>query len=151
MENDLTTLGVTTNAQKLYLAYYDGGHVDRCASAAYPPLLPGRLAALYLQGTISGGPNCSANNFAVSPTAAPGYLEFVGAHEVMHLLGFVSPGAPDHGFSGHTITDPNDLMYAGTAPWTPSRFDQPRRNYFNPSGMAAGVGNFATSPYVIAP
>jgi hypothetical protein len=151
MEKDLTTLGVTTSTQKLYLAYYDGGHVDRCASAANPPRLAGRLAALYLQGTITGGPNCNTNNFAASPTAAPAYLEFVAAHEVMHLLGFVSAGAPDHGFSGHTITDPNDLMYAGTAPWTPSRFDQPRRNYFNPAGLAAGVGNFATSPYVIAP
>jgi hypothetical protein len=150
LEKDLTTAGLSVNAQKLYLAYYDGGHIDRCGSSAYPPLLPGKVAALYLQGTIAGGPNCNTNAFALTPTAAPGYLEFVGVHETMHLLGLVSSGAPDHGFTGHTITDPSDLMYAGSAPWTPSKFDQARRNYFNPAGLGAGLLNFATSVFTVS-
>jgi len=151
IEKDLAAAGVSTNTQKLYLTYYDGGHIDRCGSAAYPPLLPGRVAAIYLQGTITGGPNCNTNAFAATPTSTPGYIEFVGAHETMHLLGLVSAAAPDHGFTGHTITDPNDLMYAGSAPWTPSRFDQQRRNYFNPSGFTGAILNFATSPFVTTP
>ncbi len=149
IEKDLTSAGVSANSLKLYLTYYDGGHIDRCGSAAYPPLLPGRVAAIYLQGTIAGGPNCNTNAFAATPTSAPGYIDFVGAHETMHLLGLVSAAAPDHGFTGHTITDPNDLMYAGTAPWTPSKFDQPRRNYFSLTAFPAGILNFATSPFVI--
>ncbi|MEP6780326.1 MAG: hypothetical protein ABJC26_10580 [Gemmatimonadaceae bacterium] len=150
IEKDLAAAGVSTNTQKLYLMYYDGGHIDRCGSAAYPPLLPGRVAAIYLQGTITGGPNCNTNDFPASPTSAPGYIDFVAAHETMHLLGLVSPAAPDYGFTGHTITDPSDLMYAGTATWTPSKFDQLRRNYFNLTGLGAGILNFATSTFVIA-
>lgn len=151
IEKDLVAAGIATNAQKLYLTYYDGGHIDRCASAAWPPALVGRVGALYLQGTIPGGANCNTNSFAASPSAAPGYLEFLAAHEMMHLLGAVSTGAPDHGLSGHTINDPTDLMYAGTSAWRPSKFDQARRNYFNPAGLPSGLGNFATSTFVVTP
>ena len=151
LERDLMAMGTTTNAQKLYLAYYEGGHVDRCGSAAWPPVRPGRVAALYLHGTMAGGPNCDTNAFAISATSPPGYLEFVAAHESLHLLGVVSAAAPDHGLAGHVITDPNDLMYAGALPWTPSRIDQARRNYFNPAGLGMGLINLATSAAVITP
>jgi hypothetical protein len=151
IERDLVAAGVATNTQKIYLTYYDGGHIDRCASAAWPPALPGRVGAIYLQGTIPGGSNCNNNPFVATPTATPGYLEFLAPHELMHLLGTVATGAPDHGFSGHTINDPADLMYAGTSPWRPATFDAGRRNYYNPAGLPAGLGNFATSPYVVVP
>ncbi len=151
LERDLVAAGTATNAQKLYLAYYEGGHLDRCGSAALPPTLPGRVAALYLHGTIVGGPNCDAHAFAPSATSVPGFLEFVAAHETLHLLGVVSAAAPDHGLAGHVITDPSDLMYAGTLPWSPSRVDQARRNYFNPAGLGLGLANFATAAAVITP
>jgi len=152
LEKDLTELGVIAESlQKIYLVYYEGGHKDRCGSAAWPPLLPGRVAAVYLHGSIIGGPNCNTNLFASTGTSSPGYLEFVAMHEVLHLLGLVSVNAPDHGLSGHLTTDPSDVMYAGTAPWTPSRLDPSRRNYFNPAGLPIGVANFATSPFVVTP
>ncbi len=151
IERDLVAAGIATNTQKLYLTYYDGGHIDRCASAAWPPATPGRVGAIYLQGTIPGGANCNTNAFAASSIAAPGYLEFLAPHELMHLLGTVATGAPDHGLSGHTINDPADLMYAGSQAWRPATFDAGRRNYYNPTGLPAGLGNFATSPYVIVP
>ncbi len=152
LEKDLLALGVVAAAQqKIYLMYYEGGHVDRCGSAAFPPLLPGRIAVLYLKGTNTGGPDCETNVFAATATSTPGYLEFVAVHEVLHLLGLVSLAAPDQGSSGHLTTDSSDLMYAGSARWTPSRIDQTRRNYYNPAGLPGGLGNLATSPFVITP
>jgi hypothetical protein len=151
IERDLVAAGIATNTQKLYLTYYEGDHIDRCASAAWPPATPGRVGAIYLQGTIPGGPNCNTNAFAATSVAAPGYIEFLAPHELMHLLGAVATASPDHGLSGHTITDPADLMYAGTSPWRPSKFDEGRRNYFNPSGLPAAQVNFANSAWVVVP
>ncbi|MCC7053275.1 MAG: hypothetical protein IT355_08385 [Gemmatimonadaceae bacterium] len=151
IEKDLVAAGVAASATKLYLVYYEGGHVDRCASAAWPPALPGRVAAIYLHGTIAGGRNCDQNSFVTVPTAAPGYLEFVAAHELIHLLGGVSTSAADHGLGGHTIVDPADLMYAGPSAWQPSKFDVARRSYYNPAGLPSGVMNFASSPFVVTP
>lgn len=152
LEKDLLALGVVAALQpKIYLTYYEGGHIDRCGSAAFPPLLPGRIAVLYLKGTITGRPDCDTNPFAVTSTSAPGYLEFVAVHEVLHVLGLVSVAAPDHGFNGHLTTDSSDLMYAGSARWTPSRIDQAQRNYFNTTGLPGSLGNLATSPFVITP
>ena len=104
-----------------------------------------------LKGTIPGGPECDTNPFAATSTSAPGYLEFVAVHEVLHVLGLVSVAAPDHGFNGHLTTDSSDLMYAGSARWTPSRIDQAQRNYFNTTGLPGSLGNLATSPFVITP
>ncbi len=152
LEKDLVALGVVAAAlPKIYLTYYDGGHIDRCGSAAFPPLVPGHIAVLYLKGTLTGGPDCDTNAFAATAISAPGYFEFVAVHEVMHLLGLVSSAAADHGLSGHLTTDSSDLMYAGSARWTPSRIDQTRRNYYNPAGLPGQIGNLATSPFVITP
>ena len=95
--------------------------------------------------------DCDTNPFAATSTSVPGYLEFVAVHEVLHLLGLVSLAAPDQGLSGHLTTDSSDLMYAGSARWTPSRIDQTRRNYYNPEGLPGGLGNLVTSPFVITP
>ncbi len=132
----------------LLLVYYDGGHQTRCGSAAYPPALPGVVAAIFLKGLASSSFPCSANPFAASPTAAPGYIEFVAAHESLHLLGIVSPTAPNYS-NQHVGNDPTDLMYAGSQPWQPSKLDATKTNYYNAAGLPVGIINLSVSPFLV--
>jgi hypothetical protein len=148
LEADLAALGFN-DGNKAYLVVFDGVNTTACGSAPRPPLLPGRVAGLYLRGTIPGADPCATHALAASATAAPGYLEFVSLHEVLHILGVVGAGAPNHAFDGHVGHDPSDLMYAGTQVWTPSRIDQARTNYFNPAGLGGGLPNLAQSGYLL--
>jgi hypothetical protein len=148
LEADLAALGFN-DGNKAYLVVFDGVNITACGSAPRPPLLPGRVAGLYLRGTIPGADPCATHSLAASATAAPGYLEFVSLHEVLHILGVVGAGAPNHAFDGHVGHDPSDLMYAGVQPWTPSRLDQSRSNYFNPAGLGVGLPNLATTGYLL--
>ena len=139
-----------SSATKIYAVYYDGGAVNTCGSGPWPPLLPGRVTALYLHGTFdTGAPPCDANPFASSPTAAPGYIDFAMIHEILHALGIVSSVAPNHTLSGHVSTDPTDLMYAGSLPWRPAVLDFNKQNYFNATGLPAGIINLAQSSYML--
>jgi hypothetical protein len=147
IEKDLAALGLVV-APKIYAVYYDGGSTFACGGGAWPPALPGRVAALYLQGTPPGARACNTNPFAGFPSSAPGYLEFAMIHEVMHTLGFVSSAAPHFAAAGHTNDGPTDLMYAGAQPWTPSVLDLGRDDYYNPDGLPVGVLNLATSTYL---
>jgi hypothetical protein len=150
LEKDLRAAGFT-QGNTLLLTFYDGRHVDRCASAAWPPALSGTLAALYLRGAPTSSAPCAGNPFAATAIAAPGYWEFSALHEMFHLLGLVSTAAPDHTLAGHVGNDPTDLMYAGTLPWRPAVVDVSKSNYYNNDGLPAGVTNFTLSPYVITP
>jgi hypothetical protein len=150
IQKDLRAAG-WTQRDVLLLAYYEGRHVDRCASAAWPPVIAGSAAVVYLHGAPESELPCDDNEFAESPNDAPGYMEFVVLHELFHLLGVVSPQAPDQALSGHVTGDPTDLMYAGTRPWRPATVDVSKRNYYSPSALPSGVKNFAESPFVIAP
>jgi hypothetical protein len=67
---------------------------------------------------------------------------------MLHVLGIVHDGAPN-AVNGHVSHDPSDLMYAGAQPWTPSRMDQSRGNYFNPTGLGGGITNLAASPFLV--
>ncbi len=147
IEKDLTALGLVV-APKIYAVYYDGGSTFSCGGGAWPPTLPGRVGALYLQGTPPGSVACNVNPFAASPTAAPAYLEFSMIHELMHTLGFISSTAPHFTLSGHVSDSPADLMYAGSMPWAPSTLDVGQDDYYNASGLPAGILNFAASPYL---
>jgi hypothetical protein len=120
-----------------------------CGSAPRPPVHPGRMAGIYLKGTIPGAAACATNPLAASSVAPPGYFEFVTLHEVLHVLGVVDSNAPNHAFDGHVGHDPSDLMYAGVQAWTPSRIDQQRTNYFNAAGLGGGLVNLAQSPYLM--
>lgn len=148
VEKDLAGLGLIT-ASTRYLAYHDGGNTTACASAPRPPAHPGRLAGIYLKGTIPGAAPCASNPLASSATAPPGYFEFVMLHELLHVMGAVDGNAPDHAFDGHVGHDPSDLMYAGVEAWTPSRIDQQRRNYFNAGGLPGGLLNLAQSAFLL--
>ncbi|MBC7841475.1 MAG: hypothetical protein H7099_04155 [Gemmatimonadaceae bacterium] len=148
---DLRTAG-WNQANLLLLAYYDGRHIDRCGSAAVPPTIyPGNTGAIYLKGAPTSPVPCATTPFAAAPTTAPAYQEFLALHEMFHLLGLVSTPAPNHALAGHVGNDPTDLMYAGTQVWRPSTVDVTKTNYYNAAGLPAGVTNFTTSPYVVAP
>ncbi|MBL0179228.1 MAG: hypothetical protein IPP98_08910 [Gemmatimonadetes bacterium] len=149
LEKDLAALGFNS-ATKAYAVYFDGINTTACGSAPRPPALPGRIAGLYLKGTPPGAPGCATNAFAASPTSAPGYLEFIAVHEILHILGIVDAAAPNHAFDGHVGNDPRDLMYAGAQPWTPSLLDATRTNYFNTTSLG-GLINLAQSPYLVVP
>jgi hypothetical protein len=136
------------SANTLLLVYYDGGHQSRCGSAAYPPGLPGVVAAIFLKGLASSSFPCSANPFAATPTAVPGYIEFVAAHEALHLLGIVSPTAPNYS-NQHVGNDPTDLMYAGNQPWQPSKLDATKTNYYSTASLPNGIINLNNSPFLV--
>lgn len=149
LEKDLAALGFNS-AAKAYAVYFDGINTTACGSAPRPPALPGRIAGLYLRGTPPGAAACATNPLAASATAAPGYLEFVMVHEILHILGVVDAAAPNHAFDGHVGNDPRDLMYAGVQPWAPSLLDATRTNYFNTTSLG-GLINLAQSPYLVVP
>lgn len=100
--------------------------------------------AVYLFGAPPGFRSCDTNSFA-SSEASPGYLEFVMAHEIFHGMGMVGTCARNHTASGHVSDDPSDLMYAGSLPWTPSRLDVNRDDYFGHGNPCADA---AQSPYL---
>jgi len=147
IERDLTAAGLVVST-KIYAVYYDGGSTFACGGGAWPPALPGRVGALYLQGTPPGATPCNMNPFATSPTSAAGYVEFAMIHELMHTLGFVSSAAPHFTAAGHVSDSPTDLMYAGSLPWTPSTLDVGQDDYYRPGGLPSGVLNLATNAYL---
>jgi hypothetical protein len=132
---------------RLYVVYYDGGSTFACGGGAWPPALPGVVAAMYLRGTPPGAPACDTNVLAPSPDAPAGYLELAMLHEVLHTLGLVGDGAPREHARGH-VPEPNDLMYAGGEPWRPAVLDVGGDDYFG-ANVPAGVPNLAASPYLL--
>jgi hypothetical protein len=148
IERELTTRGFTV-ATKVYAVYYDGGSTWACGGGAWPPGLPGRVAVMYLQGTPAGAPGCNTNPFATSASSAPGYMEFGMIHEIIHTLGFVASNAPRQTLSGH-VPEPNDLMYAGSAPWAlPNLVLDLGRNDYYGDNVPAGVPNLRDSPFLV--
>jgi len=147
IEKELAQAGFNSST-KIYAAYYDGGSTFACGGGAWPPALPGKVAALYLEGTPSGAPPCNTNPFAASPTAAPGYIEFAMIHEIMHTMGFVSSGAPHSVAAGHVSDSNLDLMYAGALAWQPSTLDVGHDDYYGTT-LPAGVLNLAASPFLL--
>jgi WD40 repeat protein len=145
LQSEMKAAGLLTPG-KVYLLYYGGGSSYSCGgSAAWPPELPGQVAALYLNGAVPGYLPCSANQFRAA-SAAPAYWEFAALHEVMHTMGIVPRCAPHHVLNGHVGDDPRDLMYAGPLPWAPSILDVNKDDYLTPS--AAGCPALSQSSYI---
>ena len=114
---------------KIYAVYYGGKSTFACGGGAWPPDLPGVVAAQYLNGEPPGAPPCNTNPPGTSPTTM-GYQEFAMLHEIFHTLGAVPRGAPNHVLDGHVGDDPTDLMYAGSLPWRPQDIDIGRDDYY---------------------
>ena len=132
IEADLRTAGFN-DPNKLYVVYYDGLSNTACGGGAWPPSLPGHVAALYLQGLPNGNPRCNQNQFATSEDS-PGYLEFAMIHEIFHTLGAVATCAPHYNATqpSHVSGDSADLMWAGPTPtiWAPSDLDIDHDDYY---------------------
>lgn len=150
IEADLQAAG-HIDPDKNYLVYYDGASQYACGGAAWPPQVPGRVAAMYLHGAPGGNP-CPIN-FANSAAEFPGYWEFAALHDLLHTFGIVSSRAPHHTplYPGH-VPETNDLMYTGTANWmldATTTIDVGDDDYFGPA-VPAGVETIEVSPYVSA-
>ena len=136
-------------ADKLYLVYYDGGSTYACGSGAWPPVIEGSVAVLFLNGMPLGGAvQCGENEFAADADS-PDFWEFVAVHEIMHTLGFVAECAPNETMSGHIAGPPNDLMYEGEEETgLPKTLDPGHDDYFEADNP--GCPDLAASPYLAA-
>ncbi len=147
LESELKQAGRLTSP-KIYAVYYDGRSTFSCGGGAWPPALPGTVAALYLNGLPDAPVSCSSNAFATAG-APPTYLEFAMLHEIFHTVGFVPTCAPHHVRSGHVSDDPNDLMWAGDGNWAPAGWanvvlDSGHDDYYN--AHVRGCLDFRKSP-----
>jgi hypothetical protein len=130
--------------RKIYAVYYDGHSTFACGGGAWPPVLPGNVAALYLLGEPPGAPPCSTNTLGARP---PGYFEFAMIHEIMHTMGFVPTCAPHQTLRGHVSDSPRDLMWAGDTPWElPPVLDFGRDDYYK--ARLPGCLNLAKSKFL---
>jgi hypothetical protein len=135
---------------KIYAVYYDGTSNTACGGGAWPPTLPGTVAALYLNGLPDSSVPCATNEFA-GPDGPPTYLEFAMLHELMHTLGFVATCSPHQWRGGHVSDNPNDLMWAGDGPWAPDGWasvvlDSGNDDYYR--APVRGCLDFASSPFL---
>jgi hypothetical protein len=146
LEQELVAAGLD-EPDKRYEVFYDGTSTFACGGGAWPPTLPGKVAALYLHGLPDSAVPCDTNAFAAAG-GVPRYWEFSWIHELVHTLGFVATCAPNHTRAGHVSTPTNDLMYAGDAPWNLNGvvLDQGNDDYY--AHDDAGCPDFADSPYL---
>lgn len=144
LETELRAAGFD-KTNKLYAVYYGGSSTFACGGGAWPPTLPGTMAALYLKGQVANAPPCASHAFAATPMD-PAYWEFALLHELVHTLGLVAQCAPNHTLSGHASDSPTDLMYAGTAPWQPGVLDVGTADYFR--HQIDGCGDLASSAFL---
>ena len=146
LEQELVAAGLD-EPDKRYEVFYDGTSTFACGGGAWPPTLPGKVAALYLHGLPNSAVPCDRNAFA-SAGGVPRYWEFSWIHELVHTLGFVATCAPNHTRAGHVSTPTNDLMYAGDAPWNLNGvvLDDENDDYY--AHDDAGCPDLADSPYL---
>lgn len=144
IEAELKSAG-RVRPDRIYAVYYGGSSTYACGGGAWPPALPGVVAAQYLKGVVPGATPCAANPVGAS-SVVPGYQEYAMLHELMHTMGLVGTCAPHHTRAGHTSEDPRDLMYAGDQPWRPSMLDVGRDDYYGHS--VPGCPDLAKSAYL---
>jgi hypothetical protein len=147
IEQQLEALGFD-DPLKILAVYYDGAAHEVCGGGAWPPTLPGTVAAEYLLGTFADPltPPCDSSPWA--PAAGPpGYREMAMIHEIIHTMGFVPTCAPHHTLAGHVSDDPSDLMYAGGLPWQPTTLDVGRDDYFR-TAPVAGCADLSKAAFV---
>jgi hypothetical protein len=142
IEDELRAKGLL-RPKKVYAAYYDGSSAAACGGGAWPPRLPGSVAALYLRATYGPGATCYEPQRS---RAGLQIMDFAILHEVLHTIGFVPACAPNHTRDGHVSDNPRDLMYAGDQPWRPAVLDAGNDDYFH--AHILGCSEFAVSPYL---
>jgi len=142
LEDELRAKGIV-RAGKVYAAYYDGSSAAACGGGAWPPRLPGAVAALYLRATFGPGATCYEPERSHSGLQI---MDFAMLHELMHTIGYVPSCAPNHTREGHVSDSPKDLMYAGDEPWRPAVLDVGSDDYFH--AHILGCSEFAVSRYL---
>jgi hypothetical protein len=102
---------------KLYAVFYEGTSLYACGGGAYPPLIIGRVGAMYLRAQPPGTVEpCDTLPWG-RETLVPGYVDYGILHEVVHSLGLVPPSSVNQHTVGH-VYDVNapaperDLMYS---------------------------------------
>ena len=128
LESELKAAGLV-QPDKLYAVYYDGQSTQACGGGAWPPTLPGVVAAIYLPSTYwnSAGAPCYDPQQSL---AGMSLMDYAILHELMHTMGFVPTCAPHFTQAGHVSDSPTDLMYAGPLDWHPSVLDVGHDDYF---------------------
>ena len=142
IERQLAATGIM-QPDKRYIIYYDGGSsTGRCGGAAWPPIVPGQSASLFLRAC--------APELVNQPDASPGYWEFAALHDLIHTFGIVSQDAPHFVPSSPAhVPEPQDLMYGGGSDlWSPTVVDVNNDDYFALS-LPDGLANLAGSPFVM--
>lgn len=134
IERELTAMGVINDTRKLYAVYYGGTSEWACGGAAWPPVLVGKVVALYLNGLPNSSVPCASNPVGNSSTT-PGYIEYAMLHETLHGLGFVADAAPNEHASGHVYDLARDLMYAPRAGTSDPYWD-----VYSPHGVVLDSG-----------
>jgi hypothetical protein len=123
------------SVKKMYLVYYGGASgapIEGCGRGAWPPDLPGNVAAVYI-----GAERCRTVPFAAG-NEPPAFLEFSALHEALHVLGFVPSCAPNYAQTGHVRDSRTDVMFSsnpnGTELGEPSELDVNLNDYIGPFG-----------------
>ena len=142
LEDELRAKGLV-RAGRVYATYYDGSSTAACGGGAWPPKLPGAVAALYLRATYGPGAVCYQPERSRDELQI---MDFAMLHEVLHTVGFVPSCAPNHTRDGHVSDSPRDLMYAGDEPWRPAVLDVGNDDYFH--AHILGCRELAVSPYL---
>jgi hypothetical protein len=142
IEDELRAKGLL-RAKKVYATYYDGSSAAACGGGAWPPKLPGSVAAIYLRATYGPGATCYEPERS---RAGLQIMDFAILHEVMHTIGYVPACAPGETRAGHVSDSPRDLMYAGDEPWRPAVLDVGNDDYFH--AHILGCREFAEDPYL---
>jgi hypothetical protein len=132
-----------TKPHKKYIVLYEGTSTRSCGEAE----VGGITSIIYLRG-LENSPfiPCADVPWVSSPTEPPGYHEFALLHEFGHLAGAVSPGAPHYFGTAHVGDTPDDLMYGGTLPWSPSVVDFEHDDYYSRKTLPNGLVNLIDSP-----
>ena len=144
VEQELRTAGFN-RSERIYAVYYDGSSTFACGGAFWPPQLSGNAVVMYLRGRPAGV-MCELNGFAAA-SAPPTYWEYAMLHDILHGLGMVATCAPHHHLSGHVSDFANDLMWAGSQPWSfPARLDIGHDDYYGHG--RTDCADLARSPYL---
>ena len=142
IEEELRAAGFN-RPDRIYAVYYDGSTTAACGGGAWPPTLPGNVAAVYMRATFAAGFPCYQPAFS---RAGLQIMDFAILHEVLHTMGFVPRCAPHHTRDGHVSDDPRDVMYAGDEPWRPGVLDVGQDDYYH--AHILGCRELAESPYL---
>jgi len=101
---------------KLYAVYYEGTSSYACGGGAYPPLIVGRVGAMYLRAP-SGQSTCGDVRPWGRASLVPEYVDYGMLHETLHSMGYVPATAPNQHSSGHAYdtaaAEPaRDILYS---------------------------------------